>query len=60
MGMVVFDQSLFRLYTSGMISEQVAIMEADISADMKMKIQQYKLSDKSKGMHGVDISKLSL
>jgi twitching motility protein PilU len=59
-GMVVFDQSLFRLYTQGVISEQTAILEADISADMKMRIQQHKLSDKQKGMAGLDTSKLSL
>jgi type IV pilus assembly protein PilB len=60
-GMVVFDQSLFRLYTQGFITEQTAIMESDIPADMKIKIQQHKLGGKGgKGMPNIDTSKLSL
>lgn len=59
-GMISFDQSIFKLYTQGTISEKTAIDEADIQTDMKMKIQQYKLSDKSKGMPNIDTSKLSL
>ncbi|MEZ0225525.1 MAG: type IV pili twitching motility protein PilT, partial [Alphaproteobacteria bacterium] len=59
-GMVVFDQSLIRLYTEGMISEQTAIAEADIPADMKMKIQNIKIGSTSKGAANIDTSKLSL
>jgi twitching motility protein PilU len=59
-GMIVFDQSLFKLYADGVISEPTAIAEADIPTDMKMKIQQYKLSDKTKGMPNIDTSRLSL
>ena len=61
-GMVVFDQSLFQLYTDGLISEETAIIESDIPADMKMRIQQYRLGSKTSGksMPGVDTSKLSL
>lgn len=60
-GMVVFDQSLFKLYTSGIIAEQTAITEADIQADMKMRIQQHKLSQSGgKGMPNIDTSRLSL
>ncbi len=59
-GMVVFDQSLLRLYTQGIISEQTAITEADIPADMKMKIQAHKMSDTSKGLPNIDTSKLRL
>lgn len=59
-GMIVFDQSIFKLYADGIISEQTAIAEADIPTDMKMKIQQHKLSDKSKGMPNIDTSRLSL
>lgn len=60
-GMVVFDQSLFKLYTQGLITEQTAIMESDIPADMKIKIQQHKLGGKGgKGMPNIDTSKLSL
>lgn len=59
-GMVTFDQSIFRLFTEGHITEQTAIMEADIPADMKMRIQQHKLSDTSKGLPNIDTSRLSL
>jgi twitching motility protein PilU len=59
-GMVAFDQSLFKLYAEGTIAEQTAIIEADIPADMKMKIQAHKMGDKSKGMPNVDTSRLSL
>jgi twitching motility protein PilU len=59
-GMVVFDQSLIRLYTEGLISEQTAIAEADIPADMKMKIQNIKIGSTSKGAANIDTSKLSL
>ena len=59
-GMITFDQSIFRLYVDGMIVEQTAFMEADIPADMKMRIQLHKLSDKSKGLPNIDTSTLSL
>jgi twitching motility protein PilU len=60
-GMVVFDQSLFKLYTEGMISEQTAITEADVPTDMKMRIQAFRLGGSGgKGMPGVDTSRLSL
>ena len=59
-GMVVFDQYLFKLHIDGMISEQTAILEADIPTDMKMKIQQWRLGDKTTGMPNIDTSRLSL
>ena len=59
-GMVSFDQSIFKLWVDGAITEQTAVMEADIQTDMKMRIQQAKLTDKSKGMPNIDTSKLSL
>lgn len=60
-GMVTFDQSLFEHYKNGIISEEVAIAEADLSSSMKIKIQQFKMKDKSKGaMFDIDTSKLSL
>lgn len=59
-GMITFDQSLIKLYADGVISEQTAVAEADVPSDMKMKIQQIKLSDKSKGSSNIDTSKLSL
>ncbi|MFH1157889.1 MAG: PilT/PilU family type 4a pilus ATPase [Pseudomonadota bacterium] len=59
-GMVVFDQSILNLYKQGTISEQIAIAEADLPTDMKMKIQQVKMGDKVRGMTDIDTSRLSL
>jgi len=59
-GMITFDQSILKLYSDGIISEQTAVAEADIQADMKMKIKNINLSDKSRGSSSVDTSKLSL
>jgi len=59
-GMVTFDQSIFRLYTEGLIGEQTAIVEADIPADMKIRIQNAKIGGKAGGMSNIDTSKLSL
>jgi twitching motility protein PilU len=59
-GMVVFDQYILKLYADNLISEATAVAEADIPADMKMKIQQIKISDKSRGGANIDTSKLSL
>jgi len=61
-GMIVFDQSILKLYTDGIISEQTAIAEADIPADMKMKIQQFKMSNMGKTgvASNIDTSRLSL
>ena len=58
-GMISFDQSIFKLFADGVISEKTAIDEADIQTDMKMKIQQFKISG-SKDMGNIDTSKLSL
>ncbi len=62
LGMVTFDQSLFKLYTENTITSETAIVEADISSDMKMKIQQYELGgkDSSSGLPQIDTSRLSL
>lgn len=59
-GMLTFDQSLFKLYTDGKIAEGTAIIESDIPADMKMKIQQHKLKDFAVDASEIDTSKLSL
>ncbi len=58
-GMVSFDQSIFKLFAEGVISEKTAIDEADVQTDMKMKIQQFKISG-AKDMGNIDTSKLSL
>lgn len=62
-GMVTFDQSIYRLYTEGLISETTAIAEADIPADMKIRVQNAKIAaagGKGSGMSNIDTSKLSL
>jgi twitching motility protein PilU len=60
-GMVTFDQTLLNHYKDGLITEETAIIEADLPTDMKMKIQQFKMADKGKGTMGdIDTSKLSL
>lgn len=62
-GMVVFDQYLFNLFREGLISEETAIAEADITSDMKMRIRQHTMKDLNKtgGSTGnVDTSVLSL
>jgi twitching motility protein PilU len=59
-GMVTFDQSIFNLYKSGTISEKTAIDEADVQTDMKMRIQQHKLSQGPRELTNIDTSKLSL
>lgn len=60
-GMRVFDQSLLELYIQGKIDEETAIAEADLSADMKMRIQQHKLSNPTQGgLPQIDTSRLSL
>jgi twitching motility protein PilU len=42
-GMRSFDQSLLDLYARGIISEEIAIQQADMAGDLKMKIKQAKL-----------------
>jgi len=59
-GMIVFDQSILDLYKKGIISEQIAIAEANLPTDMKMKIQQVKMGDNVRGMTDIDTSRLSL
>ncbi len=62
-GMVTFDQSLYALFKKGLITQQIAIQESDYSADMKIKIQQHKMMDKttaSAASLDIDTSRLSL
>jgi twitching motility protein PilU len=60
-GMVTFDQSLFNYYKNEIISEQTVIAESDVPADMKINIQQHKMSGKARGnMAEIDTSELSL
>jgi twitching motility protein PilU len=46
-GMCTFDQSLLRLFSEGLISEDTAISNSDKPSDMKIKVQQAKMVAKS-------------
>lgn len=63
-GMCTFDQYLMKLFIRGMISEDTAIVNSDKPAEMKIKVQQEKLSaDDEKGdgaLAGMDTSVISL
>ena len=59
MGMVSFDQSIFSLYANKLIDEKTAVAEADVHANMEMKIQQHKLSG-ANALFNIDTSRLSL
>lgn len=59
-GMVTFDQSLLRLLKEGLISEEMAISQSDLPGDMKIKIQQAKLGEKTGGLSGLDTSVLKI
>lgn len=63
-GMCTFDQSLLRLFQDGLISEDSAISNSDKPSDMKIKVQQVKLSAKANqgrdALKSVDTSLISL
>lgn len=63
LGMCSFDQSFLDLYTQGLVSEETVLSHADKLVDLKVKIQQLKLSKKStsKGetLKGLDTSVIS-
>ncbi|MCE7886330.1 MAG: PilT/PilU family type 4a pilus ATPase [Alphaproteobacteria bacterium PRO2] len=46
LGMCSFDQSFLQLYQQGLITEEVAMLNSDKQADLKVKLQQIKLSGK--------------
>lgn len=63
-GMSTFDQSLMRLFMDGSISEDTAISNSDKPSDMKIKIQQAKLIQSSRGgtvdaLNSIDTSRIS-
>ncbi len=70
MGMKVFDQSILELYQKGLITEETAIHEADIAADMKVALRQQNYGTAQGGDQGentgssdisqIDTSRLSL
>ena len=45
LGMCSFDQSLIKLYKDELITEEMALMQADQPGDLKIRIQQIKLGD---------------
>jgi twitching motility protein PilU len=53
-GMQTFDQSIFALYTQGLITAEVAIAEADNTANMKLNINQIEVSNKLQGNSNTD------
>lgn len=65
-GMCTFDQSLLLLFQSGLITEEATIVNSDKPSEMKIKVQQAKLSaqetgDDSEGvLAGMDTSVISL
>jgi len=60
MGMATFDQSLLGLFRQGLISEDVAISQSDLPSDMKIKIQQTKMSASDDAFSSMDTSKLRI
>ena len=48
-GMCTFDQSLLKLYSEGLITEELAMSQADQPSDMSIKIKQIKISGSSDG-----------
>jgi twitching motility protein PilU len=47
-GMCSFDQSFLQLYQQGLITEEVALSNSDKQADLKVKLQQIKMSKKTR------------
>jgi twitching motility protein PilU len=58
LGMCTFDQSLLRLFGQGLISEDIAISNSDKPSDLKIKLQQMRLSGGPTGRDGSVLSKL--
>ena len=62
LGMCSFDQSFFKLYAEGKITEETALANSDQPGDLKIKIQQFNLGggqDKSV-LNQIDTSLLSV
>jgi twitching motility protein PilU len=55
LGMCTYDQSLLRLYSANLISEDTAITSSDKPSDLKIKLQQLKVGS---GGAGGTLSKL--
>ena len=59
-GMCSFDQSLLELYKKGLISEEIALQNSDLPADLKMKIKQIHLSSGKTALSSIDTSKIRM
>ncbi len=60
MGMTTFDNSLLSLYRQGLITEEVAIAQADLPGDLKIKLQQAKMAGHGDAFSSMDTSKLKM
>jgi twitching motility protein PilU len=64
LGMCTFDQSLSKLFAEGLISEETALSNADKESDLKIILQQIKLSlkknSKQDAFQSMDTSVISL
>ena len=58
-GMCTFDQSILDCYRKGLVDEDTAIRQSDQPADMKMKLRQIDLGERSQ-MKDMDTSLLSI
>ena len=54
-GMCTFDQSLLKLFSEGMITEETVIANADKPSDMKVKLHNVKLKDVKNVPDGSDV-----
>ena len=63
-GMRSFDMSLLQLYNDGLISEETVITNSDKPSDMKIKLQQQKISKQdtnlTSALSGFDTSQISI
>lgn len=55
LGMRTFDQSLLQLFAEGMISEDLVVTNSDKPSDMKIKVQQAKMSGKVQSPGNKDV-----
>ncbi len=59
-GMCSFDQSLLALYTKGLISEETALAQSDMPGDMKLKLKQGQMGQKSDVFSRLDTTSLAI
>jgi twitching motility protein PilU len=59
-GMCTFDQSLLQLYTQGIITEETAIMYADMPGDLKIKLKQVRPQHSQSDFSKIDVGNLTL